>query len=135
MTHGLALPDAGGVIIVTSPSLTGAVPGDCADVRYRQWRRHNRNIRASLATSRDIDTTSRDIACRSQFDRWFFNACSTRWIARSGLAGTEHPFSGSQSMMALLRSFALSPFGIFPCQSSLIASAIPRVFGAKQDFG
>src|SRR3979490_3384323 len=105
MTHGLALPDAGGVIIVTSPSLTGAVPGDCADVRYRQWRRHNRNIRASLATSRYIDTTSRDIACRSQFDRWFFNACSTRWIARSGLAGTEHPFSGSQSMMALLRSF------------------------------
>ena len=36
-------------------------------------------------------------------------------------------------MMALLRSFALSPFGLPPGQSWLIASAIPRVFAPKRD--
>ena len=62
MAHGLALP-VHGIDHHDLAIVDRAVPGDCADVRYRRWRRHIPIFEQSLATSRDIDTTSRDIAC------------------------------------------------------------------------
>lgn len=81
-----------------------ATPGDHADVRHRPWRQMHGG---------------------RYFDRRSF---SSRWMARSGAAGIEHPFLFIQSMIALLRSFPLNPSGIPFGQSASMARLMARAF-------